>query len=81
MPARSLANIELVLNAKGPLDVIIDPSWADFGGPMKDPASLPTDLSTDLVRCPECRKAIAESLEGRLTLTCPRCRHRVTIVR
>lgn len=58
MPARSLANIELILNAPN--------------------SPLATD---ERVRCPECRKVIAEELEGRLTLTCPRCHHRVTITR
>lgn len=81
MPARSLANIELILNAKGPLDVIIDPSWADFSGSNRPTAPLPELLPKALIRCPECRKAIAEELEGRLTLTCPRCHHRVTITR
>ncbi len=36
-------------------------------------------LKAAQVRCPRCDKLLAEQLQGTLTATCPRCKHRVSI--
>jgi DNA-directed RNA polymerase subunit RPC12/RpoP len=33
------------------------------------------------VRCPKCDKLLAEQLQGSLTVTCSRCKHRETFTR
>ena len=38
-------------------------------------------LRASAVRCPHCDKLLAEQLHGDITITCIRCKRRVTITR
>jgi hypothetical protein len=56
----------------------------EYAGPAAGRRVVPDALArmkAAQVRCPHCQKLLAEQLHGMLTVTCTRCKRRLTIER